>query len=957
MTDWQHRLMLIDGHGVAYRQFHALEKSQTFMTIAGEPTSATFGFARALLDILLAPIPPQYLAVTFDQGLSGREKLYPEYKGTRPEMDNNLAVQLNRIRELVQTFNIPILEKETYEADDVIGSAARLCVAQGVDAYILTGDGDLLQLVDDHTLVEQQKWGGSTIYDTAGVIARYGIRPEQLPDYKGFVGDNSDNIPGVSGIGDKTAAQLLQRYNTLENVYEHLDEQKDKTRRLLVQGRDNAFLSKRLATIQTDLPLDLDLAKCVAHDYDKTVALRLFEKLEFNSLIRRLRGSEVDQATPSGAAKAKRSKNGQTASSDGQTQQLTLFETSSESAPPEPTAEPTPIPHVVKTIIVDTDQVLTDLVQVLNDAPAIAFDTETTDIDQLRAILVGISLAVNGDEGYYIPVGHIATNGAEAPRQLPLQQVIDALRPAMTDPTKPKYAHHAAYDLVMLRRFGLDVRPITFDTMLGEWLLRPDSKRKGLKDQAQIRLNVYMTHIQDLIGTGKKQLTMDVVPVERAAPYAAADAAITYRLVEPIRVELDQHALGPLFTEIEMPLVPVIADLNMTGALLDLPYLTELSQEFAARLDEIKHHIYELAGEEFNIGSPKQLNELLFEKLKLPTKGLRKAQHGYSVDADALEALSEHHKVVQRILDWRGLEKLKNTYVDALPKQVDAAGRVHTTYNQTGSITGRVSSENPNLQNIPIRTEEGRRVRKAFIAPPGCHLVGVDYSQIELRILAQFSGDTFLVDAFNHDQDIHRATAAAVTGVPFDQITKEQRYFAKRVNFGLLYGMGAARLVRESGEMSYAAAKDFIDKYFERLPGVKAYLDGSKVKAMEQGYLETLRGRRRDFSILADPTLRHVERARLEREAINMPVQGTAADIIKIAMIRVSERLKVEHSRARLILQVHDELVLEVPDEDIMATAALVREVMEAAFKLNVPLRADANVGLNWTEMQPIATQ
>jgi DNA polymerase-1 len=448
---------------------------------------------------------------------------------------------------------------------------------------------------------------------------------------------------------------------------------------------------------------------------------------------------------------------------------------------------------------------------------------------------------------------------------------------------------------------------------------------------------------------------MDKVPVARAAPYAAADAALTFRLNEELRAELEKEGLRRLCDEIEMPLVPVIVDMHLTGARLDLPYLDTLRVEFAARLDEIKARLYESVGEIFNIGSPKQLNDILFGKLKLNSHGLRKAQHGVTVDAAALETLHERHPDVpalRLILEWRALDKLKSTYVDALPKQTDAEGRVHTTYNQIGSVTGRVSSENPNLQNIPIRTEEGRRVRQAFIAAEGCHLLSADYSQIELRILAHYSGDEGLLEAFRQGQDIHRATAALVNGIPFEAVSKEQRYFAKRVNFGLLYGMGASRLARES-ELSRRDAEQFIQNYFERLPGVRRYLDGSKELAKAQGYLETLLGRRRDFSALGAGGLRGQDYARMEREAINMPIQGTAADMIKLAMIQLAAHLKAENCRARLILQVHDELVLEVPDNELADTVETVRRVMENAFTLRAPVRAEVNIGANWAEMQP----
>ncbi len=939
------QLILIDGHALAYQQFFGLPLDR-FTTSSGEPTNATFGFARTLLDLLLAENPARYLAVSFDQGDSGRAAEYPPYKAHREKMQDPLIVQMGRIRELVQAFNIPILEREGCEADDIIGAAARQATALGVDVHIITGDRDLLQLVNDHVTVELPSRAPGVeaqTYTPAAVQEKFGVRPDQIPDYKGFVGDTSDNIPGVQGIGEKTAAQLLQQYGTVEGVYEHIDEQKGARRQKLEDGRTSAFLSKKLATILTNLPLDLDLEKCAAHDYDVAQVVRLFEALEFRSLLKRL-GAAVPTAAKAGTSYA--------AQDSGATpggQQTSLFDIGS--------AAPEPIPHVVRTIVVDSEEALSGLVSALDTASDIAFDTETTATDQMRAALVGVSLAVNEEEGYYIPVGHIPPGelfDGPPPRQLPLARVAEALRPALTDLTKRKHGHNATYDLVILRRHGLDVTPIDFDTMLAEWVRDPETRRKGLKDQAKDLLNVEMTHIEDLIGArGKNQLTMDRVSVERAAPYAAADAVITLRLVGALRQRLESKSLLRFFHEVEMPLVPVIADLNLTGARLDLPYLAELGKELTARMAEQEAQIHEQAGEKFNIGSLKKLNEILFEKLGLSTRGLRKSAHGYSLDADALDTLSTQHPIVNLILDWRSLEKLRSTYVEALPAMVDSEGRIHTTYNQAGSVTGRLSSENPNLQNIPIRTEEGRRVRKAFIAPAGRLLLSVDYSQIELRILAHYSQDTFLIDAFRHDLDIHSATAAAVMNVPLAEVTKEQRYFAKRINFGLLYGMGAARLARESG-LPRADAEEFIRKYFERLPGVKGYLDSIEDIVRRQGYLETLLGRRRDFSRLVDDQVPERDRARIWREAINMPIQGTAADIIKIAMIRLSARLKAEQPRARMILQVHDELVLEAPGGDIPAVAALVREVMEGAFTLAAPLRAEANFGINWAEMASI---
>ncbi len=932
MSEARPRLVIIDGHAVAYRNFHSQQRD--LVTASGEPTTATLGFARTLLDILRAESPPQYLAVAFDQGLSGREITFPDYKIQREAMDASLAFQLGRIRQLVEAFNIPILEREGFEADDVIGTVAHQAAAQGVHVHIVTGDRDLFQLVNAHISVElPERGGGSKVYTAEDVYAKLGVKPEQVPDYKGLVGDSSDNIPGVKGIGEKTTVPLLQVYGTLEGIYENLPLIPEKIRAKLIAGRESAFLSRQLATIYTNLEIPFDLTRCVAHDFDHEKVLALFRELEFNSLIRRLQPPAPPPPPREG-------------------EQMSLFSESQVARKVEvnPDDDPslTPAEETFTTHIVDTPEVLSDLTARLDAASWIAFDTETTGTDANFTDLVGISLAINAEDGYYIPVGHLPEM---AERQLPLSDVIEALKPALTNPNILKAAHNAPYDLNVLARYGIPVQPLGYDTQLAEALLQPE-RRHSLKDFARLRFGIRMTKIDALIGKGKAQITMDRVPVAKAAPYAAADAVITFRLIDATRTDLHTANLWQLYETVELPLVPIIAEMNAHGALIDLPYLATLSAEFTERLAEIERQIQDLAGEPLNIGSLKQLNDVLFGKLKLPTKGLRKAQHGYSLDADALELLRDQHPIIPLLADWRALDKLHSTYVLALPRQADPKGRVHTTYRQMGAVTGRLSSENPNLQNIPIRTEEGRRVRRAFIAPEGHHLLSTDYSQIELRILAHYSGDAALQQAFHEERDIHRATAALVSNVPYDAVSKAQRYFAKRVNFGLLYGMGAQRLARES-ELNRAEAEQFIQSYFARLPGVRRYLDESKVQAKAQGYLETLLGRRRDFSALsADPPLRQQDIARIEREAINMPIQGTAADIMKVATINLHRALREGGFRARLILQVHDELVLEVPTDELPRLVPLVRATMESAYTLSVPLRAEVNIGANWAEME-----
>ncbi|MBI5670465.1 MAG: DNA polymerase I [Chloroflexi bacterium] len=915
---------IVDGHGIAYRQYHALQVS-AFSTSQGEPTNATYGFARTLLDILQKD-KPDYLAVSFDMGLSGRETLYGEYKGTREKMPDDLSRQIERIYQLVQAFNIPILAYEGYEADDIIGTVAAQADPQNIDVRIVTGDRDMLQLLNDHVTVKlffPQKGVSDVIYDVARFREEYGgLEPHQLVDLKALMGDSSDNIPGVDGIGKTGALKLIQTYGSIENLYDHLDEMKGSQAQKLAAGRESAFLSKTLATIRRDAPVALDLKNCVAHDYDATKVDELFRELEFNSLRNRL----------------------------PKTEQLPLFASADSGAESVPVDE-----NICETIIVRDQPTLDALVNTLNSAAAIAFDTETTATDRMVAELVGISLAVNGDTGYYIPVGH------QDGQQLPLQTVLDALRPAFTNPAIPKYAHNAEYDLVMMQRYGVDVTPITFDTMIAEWLRRPDSDTLGLKRLALQELNVRMTEITELIGTGKKQVTMNTVPIEKCAPYAAADAAITFRLVDRLRTALEQEQLIKLFEELEMPLVPVIAAIERAGVVLDVAYLRQLGEELSQRLTAVESEIHALSGGygSFNINSPKQLNDVLFGKLGLPTEGLRKTTHGFSTDAAVLDSLRGAHPIVEKILEYREITKLKGTYVDALPELINPhTGRVHTDFNQTGAATGRLSSSNPNLQNIPNRTEEGRKIRRAFVAPPGMKLLSVDYSQIELRILAHVSQDATLLEAFHQGQDIHAATAAVIYGVPLDQVTKEQRTLAKRINFGLIYGMGAHRLARESN-LTFAEAERFIQTYFDRLPGVLRYLESTKRQARTKEGLSTLFGRRRFFPLLfqhytlGNRINMQVVQAE-ERVAINFPIQGSAADIIKRAMIDIYRDLNERQSDAHMILQVHDELVFEVPDSELVDTAEQVVRIMESACTLDAPLRANAQTGGNWCDMEAV---
>jgi len=926
-------LYLIDGHALAYRMYFALTaggSSQRWQTSTGEPTAGIYGFARELLRIYEQD-KPDYLAVAFDTGKTFRDTIYPEYKATRAKMPDDLRPQIERIRQMVDTFNIPRLEMEGFEADDVLGSAAVWAAKQGLGVKIITGDRDLLQLVNDRTIVYLA--GDDQNYITPeDVLGKLHVRPEQVVDYKALVGDKSDNIPGVPGVGEKTTENLLSKYGTLDNVYAHLDEIEPRWRNKLEAGKESAYMSYKLAAIRTDLKVTIDLeqARTEAFEPDKVEAL--FRELEFRTLIdklRKLTGSSP--ASPAG------------------TQQLNLF-----GEEPRRVSETHPVnssESKLKTIIVDSPAGLESLVKALASASVISFDTETTSTDEMTASLVGISLAMKDGLGYYIPVGH------NAGTQLPLEQVVSALQRPLTDARIPKIGHHLKYDFIMLARQGLRVAPLGFDTMVAEWVIDPNSRNLGLKNLASVRLGESMTHIEELIGTGKNQRSMAEVVIAEAAPYAAADAETTLRLMPLLETELKRvPKLWSLFVNIEVPLIPVLADMEMAGIALDKGFFANFSVELSQRMAQLEKQIYAAAGKAFNLNSTQQLSDVLFETLSLspPDKSRKTASGHYSTAAGVLEDMSGQHAVVDMILEYRELSKLKSTYVDALPKQIHPEdGRVHTSFSQTTAVTGRLSSSDPNLQNIPTRTDLGRRVRRGFVADPGNVLVSLDYSQIELRIVAHMAGDEAMLNAFRIGQDIHATTAAAIYGVPLEAVTKEMRRHSKAINFGLIYGMSAFGLTR-STELTLSESQDFVEAYFKQFPGVKKYLDGIRKEAARDGYVETMLGRRRYFPNLKSG-LNQVMKNREEREAINAPIQGTAADIMKIAMIKIPPALAQAGLHAKMLLQVHDELVVECPHSELSGVAGVVREVMENAYPLGIPLTTEARWGLNWDELKPLA--
>jgi len=907
-------LMLVDGYGLIFRAYHALPAGLT--TTKGEQVNAVYGFASMLLDVLRTQ-QPDYAVIAMEGGRTFREDIFRDYKAHRGAMPDDLRPQVDRVRQLIDALNIPIERRDGYEADDVIGSlAARHSREAGLRVVIVTGDSDLLQLVDDRVKVVlpgSQRFGELRVFDRAAVEQRYGFGARLVADYKALVGDTSDNIPGVPGIGDKTAKALIAQFGTIEAILEHVAEvTPTRARTALEANVEQARQSKHLATIVRDLDVTLDLERSAVGNYDREAMIALLRELEFRTLVVRL----------------------------------------PEARPAEAVAKPVVVRPASTRRMVRTEADLRHVAARLGEAGTYAIDVETDSTDPLTARLVGIALAVSTSESFYVPLAH----GTGDETQLVPAVVHETLDPILRDPENRAYAHHGKYDLQVLRRHGYDLGCLADDTMIEAYLL--GESKVGLKDLAFTRLGIEMTEITALIGTGRNQLTMDRVASETAGEYACGDVEATYELVETLRPEIEEQGLAPLLDEIELPLVPVLVEMERTGIAVDVGYLETLSEEITGRLGELEREILALAGREMNINSNRQLATLLFEELKLQSG--RRTKTGYSVDSDALETLRDKHPIVELILEYRTLGKLRSTYVDALPLQVNSeTGRVHTSYNQTVAATGRLSSTNPNLQNIPIRTELGRRVRRAFVADRRPEyrlfddpvLLSADYSQIELRLLAHISGEPFLIEAFRKEEDVHRATAAIVYGIAPEDVTRDMRAVAKTVNFGVLYGMQAYGLSRDSG-LPRADAQRFIDDYWARLPAVKKYFDETLRFGAAHGYVEAPSGRRRYVPDLLSPN--GARRLAAERAAMNMPIQGGAADIMKVAMIRLADALRGGALKARLLLQVHDELVLEVDRADLPATTDLVKRTMEGAAELSVPLGVEVGAGENWEELVPV---
>jgi DNA polymerase-1 len=919
MTTHDDTLYLIDGSSYIYRAYYAIRH---LSSPSGHPTNAIYGFIQMLLK-LIKDHDPKHLAVVFDAGrITFRTELYTEYKANRAAMPDDLRQQVGPIREVVRAFNIPVLELEGFEADDIIGALAARYSAQNSRVVVVTGDKDLMQIVTENvTLLDTMKDKQSGL---AEVNKRFGVGPELVPDILGLAGDSSDNIPGVPGIGEKTAIKLVQEFGSLDALLERAGEVKGKNGEKLREFRDQALLSRKLATIERNVPLEFNLEQLAARESDTPALNAFFKQYGFTTLIKELTG------------------------------RATL---------------PTESYRTVTTV-----EELEELATALEQAGEFAFDLETTSLDPRMAEIVGLSFSFRDHEAYYVPVGHVTSppphpspmgdgtlfsapvqddgqGGAgvsPAPGQIPRVLALERLRPLLMNPELRKVGQNSKFDVQVLANSGVTVKGVWFDTMLASYVINPARSGHGLDALAQEHLNHRMISYSEVTGTGKGQKNFSQVEIGAASRYACEDADATWLLRRKFEPVLAETGLEQLFHTIEMPLVTILADMENHGVLLDRAMLKELSDDFAVRLSELEGQIFAIAGAPFNLNSPRQMGEVLFERMGLKTGKKTKGKTGWSTDNEVLSAMAEEQVIARLILDYRGLTKLKSTYSDALARLVcPKTGRVHTSYNQTVTATGRLSSSDPNLQNIPVRTDEGRRIRHAFIAPTGHVILSADYSQIELRVLAHLSGDQVFCHAFANDEDIHTRTAAEVFGLFPEMVTTEMRRQAKTINFGIIYGQGAFSLAKQLG-IARKTAEDFIAAYKERHSGAVGFLDSCIRQAEETGYVTTILGRR-----LPIPDIHSSNgnvRAFAQRNAINYPIQGSAADIIKSAMIRVDSRLRAEGLKSRLTMQVHDELVFEIPEDELLRMELLVEEEMSQAAEMKVPLRVDISYGKNWSE-------
>jgi DNA polymerase I len=895
-------VILVDGSSYLYRAFHALPP---LTNSSGQATGAVKGVI-SMLRRLYKDYPDSPIAVIFDaKGKTFRDEMFPEYKANRPPMPDELREQVEPIHEIVRAMGLPLICVEGVEADDVIGTLARQASVQRRQVIISTGDKDMAQLVDDHTTLVNTMT--DTVMNAEGVEQKFGIPPELIIDFLALTGDKVDNIPGVPGVGEKTALGLLQGLGGLDAIYGSLDKVAELSFRgaktmaaKLLAEKDKAYMSYALATIKTDVELELTLEQLHNGEPDRERLVDWYTRMEFRSWLEELLGSEEAEAAIA----------------------------------------------VELDYDIVTDQVALDAwLQRLEEAELFAFDTETTSLDYMQAQIVGVSFAVEAGEAAYVPLAH---DYLGAPAQLDRESVLQQLKPLLEDEQQAKVGQNLKYDASVLANHGITLRGIRFDTMLESYVLDSTATRHDMDSLALKYLGQKTIHFEEIAGKGAKQLRFNQIKLEEAGPYAAEDADVTLRLHQALWPRLEHEGgLGAVFSDIEMPLVPVLSGIERQGALISRELLTEHSAQLGVRLLELQGRAYELAGQEFNLGSPKQLGEILFDKLSLPV--LKKTPKGApSTAEEVLTELALDYPLPKLLLEFRSLSKLKSTYTDKLPEMINpVTGRVHTSYHQAVTATGRLSSSDPNLQNIPIRTEEGRRIRQAFIAPRGYRIVAADYSQIELRIMAHLSGDEGLTRAFQQGLDVHRATAAEVFDVNLAEVSGDQRRKAKAINFGLIYGMSAFGLGRQL-HLGRNEAQQYIDRYFERYPGVREYMDNTRAQAKELGYVETLFGRRLYLPEINARNKMRVQAA--ERTAINAPMQGTAADIIKRAMLAVNGWLQAGAVDARMIMQVHDELVFEVATDQVGAASEELCRLMSAAAELSVPLLVEAGSGDNWDE-------
>ncbi len=892
-------LVLIDGSSFLFRAYHAVPP---LSNSKGEPTNAIYGVSN-MLRKLMADYPTDYFTVVFDApGKTFRNELYADYKSHRPPMPDDLRVQIEPLHRLIRAMGLPLIMESGVEADDVLGALAQHAAQQGFNVIISTGDKDMAQLVTEQIILENTM--SNTRLDIQGVFDKFGVKPEQIIDYLALMGDTSDNIPGVSKVGPKTAAKWLEQYHTLENLIANADKITGKIGENLRASLEQLPLAKQLTTIKCDLDLpygisDLKRQPVVNHELKE-----LLTQLGFMSWVKMLDNI------------------------------------------PEPVIQeekPAIIESSYETIL--TYSKFEEWLKRLESAELFAFDTETTSLDYSKAQIVGVSFAVTPGKAAYVPFDH---NYPEAPQQLNREEILDKLRPLLENPATAKLGQNLKYDAHILANHGITLRGITHDTMLESYVLNSTLTKHNMDDLAKEYLGVTTITYQDITGKGVKQIPFQEVSLEQAGPYAAEDADITLQLHQTLITKLKaQPSLLKLYSEIEIPLLTVLTRIESNGVLIDNAMLSQQSLELAGHIATLEQQAHDLAGHVFNLGSPKQIQTILYDQQKLPI--LKKTPKGQpSTEESVLQELALEYPLPKLILEHRSLSKLKSTYTDKLPQQVDdKTGRIHTSYHQAVAATGRLSSSDPNLQNIPIRSEEGRKIRQAFIAPPGYKIVAADYSQIELRIMAHLSADAGLLKAFSAGEDIHKATAAEVFGVALDQVSTDLRRSAKAINFGLIYGMSSFGLANQLG-LTRGQAQSYIDLYFARYPGVKNYMDTIKEQAREQGYVETLFGRR-----LYLPEIKSKNAARrqyAERTAINAPMQGTAADIIKLAMISTDQWLREENPDAKIIMQVHDELVFEVAEDQLDASCIHIRNLMSSAAELNVPLLVDIGVGNNWDE-------